>query len=195
MFCKYCGKEIEDDSKFCKFCGNALTQAIVESSISKEIVDDEPEIIYSYNTQPVKKKSGVKPFLIALLIVFVIFPLSVFIIYKISSNSDSSGNIVDKIVERNITSSDYDITKSEGLTSISFTITPRVKMNTCTIEFKLLDSKENIVYSDTISKSDLMKGSSYIYIPLNMALHLRCLALSTRGESQENVLISFICRI
>lgn len=110
MFCKYCGKEIEDDSKFCKFCGNALTQAIVESSISKEIVDDEPEIIYSYNTQPVKKKSGVKPFLIALLIVFVIFPLSVFIIYKISSNSDSSGNIVDKIVERNITSSDYDIT-------------------------------------------------------------------------------------
>lgn len=56
MFCKYCGKEIEDDSKFCKFCGNALTQAIVESSISKEIVDDEPEIIYSYNTQPVKKK-------------------------------------------------------------------------------------------------------------------------------------------
>ena len=163
MFCKYCGKEIEDDSKFCKFCGNALTQAIVESSISKEIVDDEPEIIYSYNTQPVKKKSGVKPFLIALLIVFVIFPLSVFIIYKISSNSDSSGNIVDKIVERNITSSDYDITKSEGLTSISFNITPRVKMNTCTIEFKLLDSKENIVYSDTISKSDLMKGSSYTY--------------------------------
>lgn len=47
MFCKYCGKEIEDDSKFCKFCGNALTQAIVESSISKEIVDDEPEIILS----------------------------------------------------------------------------------------------------------------------------------------------------
>lgn len=93
----------------------------------------------------------------------MIFPLSVFIIYKISSNSDSSGNIVDKIVERNITSSDYDITKSEGLTSISFTITPRVKMNTCTIEFKLLDSKENIVYSDTISKSDLMKGSSYTY--------------------------------
>ena len=36
-------------------------------------------------------------------------------------------------------------------------------MNTCTIEFKLLDSKENIVYSDTISKSDLMKGSSYTY--------------------------------
>lgn len=93
----------------------------------------------------------------------MIFPLTIFIIYKISSNSDSSGNIVDKIVERNITSSDYDITKSEGLTSISFTITPRVKMNTCTIEFKLLDSKENIVYSDTISKSDLMKGSSYTY--------------------------------
>ncbi len=60
MFCKYCGKEIEDDSKFCKFCGNALTQAIVESSISKEIVDDEPEIIYSYNYTTSEKEKWCK---------------------------------------------------------------------------------------------------------------------------------------
>lgn len=162
MFCKFCGKEIEDNSKFCKFCGNT-TQVLVESSKSEKIIDIKPEIIYSYNTRPEKKKSGAKSVLIALLIIFVIFPLTIFIICKISSNGDSSGNIVDKIIERNITAADFDITRSEGLTSISFTITPKVKMKTCTIEFNLLDSKENALYSDTISKNDLMKGSSYTY--------------------------------
>ena len=24
MFCKYCGREITDDSKFCEFCGNMI---------------------------------------------------------------------------------------------------------------------------------------------------------------------------
>jgi len=26
MFCKYCGKEITDDSRFCKFCGNLIEE-------------------------------------------------------------------------------------------------------------------------------------------------------------------------
>ncbi len=26
MFCKYCGKELPDNSKFCRFCGNKLSQ-------------------------------------------------------------------------------------------------------------------------------------------------------------------------
>lgn len=27
MYCKYCGKEIKDDSKFCRWCGKSLYQA------------------------------------------------------------------------------------------------------------------------------------------------------------------------
>lgn len=26
MFCKYCGKEIDDNSKFCEMCGKELTE-------------------------------------------------------------------------------------------------------------------------------------------------------------------------
>ena len=24
MFCKYCGKELDDDAKFCKYCGKIV---------------------------------------------------------------------------------------------------------------------------------------------------------------------------
>lgn len=48
--------------------------------------------------------------------------------------------------------------------SAAITIIPKVKMKTCTIEFNLLDYKENALYSDTISKSNLMKVVIYIYV-------------------------------
>lgn len=28
MYCRFCGKEIEGDSRFCKFCGKKLTDNI-----------------------------------------------------------------------------------------------------------------------------------------------------------------------
>jgi len=39
MFCKFCGKELPDGSKFCRFCGNKLTKAEnKEDSPQKEVV-------------------------------------------------------------------------------------------------------------------------------------------------------------
>ena len=39
MFCKYCGKEIRDDSKFCSSCGgNIVGEKEVESDIKSEII-------------------------------------------------------------------------------------------------------------------------------------------------------------
>jgi uncharacterized membrane protein YvbJ len=34
MYCKYCGKEIANDSVFCQFCGKNLLESI---SVNKEI--------------------------------------------------------------------------------------------------------------------------------------------------------------
>ena len=82
---------------------------------------------------------------------------------KINMNKDSNGNIVDKIVERDITKSDYSVSTSQGLTSYSVTIIPNKKINSCNVQFNLYDSKENLIYSDTITKNDLIKNSSYTY--------------------------------
>lgn len=37
MFCKYCGKEIDNDSKFCKFCGKTLDNNQVNNNLSESI--------------------------------------------------------------------------------------------------------------------------------------------------------------
>ena len=40
MFCKYCGSEIEDNSKFCEKCGKKLDEAVpaaeAESPVKKK---------------------------------------------------------------------------------------------------------------------------------------------------------------
>lgn len=35
MFCKYCGKELPDNSKFCRFCGKKLSKAQSNEDLSK----------------------------------------------------------------------------------------------------------------------------------------------------------------
>lgn len=41
MFCKNCGKEIEENVKFCPYCG---TQITIESHSDEKIVDTKEEI-------------------------------------------------------------------------------------------------------------------------------------------------------
>lgn len=156
MFCRYCGKEISDDSKFCNYCGKNL-----QTDSSQTKVEEKNE--NTINDNEISTNSGCgKSIGISLLIILLSIAI-VFVVIKIASNSDSNGNIVDKIVERDITKSDYSMTSKEGLTSYTITIVPNVKMNTCSVELKLLDSKGNVIYADTITKSDLKKGSSYSY--------------------------------
>lgn len=146
MHCKYCGKELEENSKFCNHCGKALEEGMVRLKEKKDSND----------------KSGCGSALIVLLIIAGIIGLF-FAIIKISMNVDSNGNIVDKIVERDLTRSDYSISTSEGLTSYTITITPNKKINSCNVQLTLYNSKGEIVYSDTITKNDLMKNTSYSY--------------------------------
>ena len=45
MYCKYCGKQIDDDSKFCKECGKDLSSDISNSSYSFSIGTIKPYFI------------------------------------------------------------------------------------------------------------------------------------------------------
>ena len=55
------------------------------------------------------------------------------------------------------------MTTSQGLTSYSITITAKVKINTCNVEVKLYDDNGKVIFSDTQTKNDLLKGASYTY--------------------------------
>lgn len=41
MYCKYCGKQIDDDSKFCKYCGERFSFLRIILPSKKQIYSDE----------------------------------------------------------------------------------------------------------------------------------------------------------
>ena len=49
MYCKHCGKEIADDSKFCNYCGKKVIEEKNVCSIPKEVVQRTIESITKYD--------------------------------------------------------------------------------------------------------------------------------------------------
>ena len=48
MYCKHCGNEIADDSKFCQHCGGKQTEESVRSSRWKDFIASHKKLSYSY---------------------------------------------------------------------------------------------------------------------------------------------------
>ena len=114
-----------------------------------------PKCGHSYK----KKKRGGRWLLIIALVIGVIM-----IVNDRSGKSFNDGDgFLSNVTERDLTSSDYSITKKEGLTSYTYTITAIRDIKECTIEFELLSDNKKVVYSDTKTKKDLIKGASYTY--------------------------------
>ena len=147
MFCNYCGKEIDDDSKFCSYCGAELIQKKTEQT----------------KNEGKKESFVVAKFFLNVIAIFACMFISLFALVKCSMNSDSTGNIFDQIIERDIKKSDYTARTSQDLTSWSVSITPNLDFNSCTVECIVYDSKGQIVYSDTKTKENLKEGKPYTY--------------------------------
>ena len=161
MFCRYCGQEIDDDSKFCNQCGRKLNTSDDDNQI--EELENISEKNTTYPTEKTEEGIGCgTAFFICLFVIIAIIAFA-FVVVKLDQNSDSTGSIFDKIVERDIRKSDYSVSTSQDLTTYSVTIRPNTKFNSCTVECKLYNSKGRVIYSDTITKEDLMANSSYTY--------------------------------
>ena len=163
MFCIYCGNKIDDDCNFCPKCGNKIIRTTnVQPVMENNKLNMTQNKNTTINTTEDSEVSSAKAFGKFLLVLILIFGV-IFGCYKLIVNNDSSGNIVDKVVERKITKSDYNITTSQGLTSYSITVTPVININTCTIECTVYDDDGRKVYINTITKTDLQKQKSYVY--------------------------------
>ena len=153
MFCKYCGKEIDEDSKFCKHCGKRFEEEIKEE-FDEEIKEEIEEI---------EEKGGCLILLLIPIIIIAVVGSLLFIAYKLDSNSDSNGNFIDKILERDITEEDYEIEVKEGLTTITFKVTPNININQYSINLKVYNYKNEIVYEEILTQTDLIKDSTYTF--------------------------------
>lgn len=202
MFCRFCGKEIEDNSIYCKCCGKKLVEEKTSQLYKKVkctkcgallyVENDESELDCQFCgnknllhneeiSQTIKQEdnnedeeenvnAGGKLLLVFLLILFIVF-IPVAIIYNIDNNNYySCSNAYDKnitvsgnILEQNITSSDYSLTKQQDLTAYLIMATPKTNIKEMTIELKLYNKNDQLVYSDTITKYNLSKNSTYTF--------------------------------
>lgn len=119
------------------------------------------------NDNNTKKNNEVKneksfPHGIILLIV-IVATLIIIPFVAVKCSSDTSSSDTPTLITRNITKSDYTYTTSQDLTSYSITIVPELDFKSCTIELTLYNSKNKEIFSDTLTKSNLRKDSSYTY--------------------------------
>ncbi len=188
MFCRFCGKEINNDSKFCLYCGKNLTNEEVNETTNDINTTIEPAQQVN-DTSPNTEEKSSNPWG-TLFIIVIIFFVFIFIMasavnacnsYSTSngasngaSNGTSNGAVNTSIVScssgtntpifsRDLTSSDYTYTTSQDLTTFSITITPKTNIKSCDVELILYNSNGTTIFRDTISKTNLKKGSSYMY--------------------------------
>ena len=155
MFCRFCGKQIEDDSLFCAYCGKNLSNDKPQETIIPTI-DDEKEKGQASAPAPIEKSETMakkEPSSWGLWVF-----LAVFVIFLLISTP-----LVAAFSKREVTSKDYTITTSQGVTTFMVTVTPERNFIECDVEVTLYNSKGKKIYSDTISKENLKKGSSYTY--------------------------------
>ena len=151
MYCRFCGKQIDDDSVFCVHCEKKLTET--NKSDSKEQNHKSNNLSQNTTTETDGGSS-----LWGLWLLLPIFIILLVVIIGVASSSSGSG-----IISRDLKSSDYTYTTSQDLTSYRITVIPKRDIDNCDIQLTLYNSKGEKLFSDTISKTNLKEGSSYTY--------------------------------
>ena len=155
MYCRFCGKQIEDDSVFCAYCGKNVSLNNDDNK-NKNLYNSQEE--KNENDESIEEKENTSS-LKGFFILFIPFVIIIAIFLAIAS-ANPKGN---GIFTRNIKQDDYSCTTSQGLTSYSITITPNKYFINCDVELELYNSSGKIIFSDTITKTNLKKNSSYTY--------------------------------
>ena len=87
MFCKNCGKQIEDNFKACPYCGTAVTSTNLEGGIG----------VLPPNTAPQQEKKSSKKFIILLGVAILVIAILVVVIIMMSNKmNDDSDDSKDK---------------------------------------------------------------------------------------------------
>ena len=134
MYCKYCGAKIDDDSIYCLSCGSK-----VENNSELEKVNKKVSVSDEVNKEEVKGH-GLKIFLgffIVLLVIICIFPY-----FSNNQNNGGDNNIVDNLLERDITKNDYTIVTSQDLTTYTIMVTPKIDIKYCEVHCSFYDGDD-----------------------------------------------------
>ena len=144
MYCKYCGKEIADDSKYCMYCGKDVAKEKQDSiqppsnMVAKEDEENYPK--------------GAK--IIAVLIIVALF-LGI-VIFAIAEVGKAS------VRYRSAMTSDVTVTQEPTLSfSYNLTVTPKNDITDLEITFKFYGDNEQLIATKVKSLGKVSKNANY----------------------------------
>lgn len=152
MYCKECGQQIADDSKFCNFCG-----------VKQEKIKEEKQE---------KEESFWKPIILSILFLFIgisAIAVSGIIAYQAINEGNDIDDIKNAITsDRDAKNNDIDIdfvqvpcyTKAD---EYIVKIQANEKIKSLIIEIDYLDKNRNILKTEIIEIGDVTPGNVYTY--------------------------------
>lgn len=163
MYCKYCGNEIEDNSKFCKNCGKNLTE-----DKPKENTEQNKPI---ENHKDEKWPTGLKIFLAIIIILAIIGSVIGIVLGHLpinnkNQNSTNNGNQIvntddNKLLSRNANINDINIVWHDNSLSYSGTVVPKTDIENLVLTFKFYDSNKNTVKTIEKRFGNITKNQQY----------------------------------
>ena len=114
------------------------------------------------DSAPKKRRSRTLPLLLILFspIIFLVIMVAI-IIAKDSKPTVASGSVYK--TDNKLRTCDYSYSESQDLTSYTIFITPNTKLKNCSIELTLYNENGAKIYANTITKTNLVDGSTYAY--------------------------------
>ena len=133
MYCKNCGHEIADDSKFCSNCGEKFQKVSVTEDDKKDSTS---------------------------LVIFIIIALiigSIVMVCTIAGNMDGGNSPSLSLTSRDATNDDI-IAKVENRVLY---IQASEKINDLVVEVKYLDKNKNILKTETVNVGNIAPGNTF----------------------------------
>lgn len=149
MYCKNCGQQIADDSRFCKDCGAKQEETNIKEQRNEE--------------------SSCSPFVIIIIFLFVAIALvsSIITLEYMNTGNDKINNFFDSITaERKATNKDI-VTEFESITQYSkadeykMRLQANEKIKNLVLEIDFLDKNGNVLKTETIKVGNVTPGNEY----------------------------------
>ena len=147
MYCKECGNEIQEDSKFCSNCG---TQIVSESSKNE-------------NESEIQDKKAIRGFIIAAIVVsFIVLSIKAFDVATGMEISDAFQLVFSNKATPSDINVEYTIIPS-GLTdaSVMAVFQANEKIRNLEVRVYLLDSNRETIKTEDIHLGNLTPGNEY----------------------------------
>ncbi len=157
MFCKKCGKQIDNDSTFCQYCG------------SKQAISTPTDQPFKNETIEQTQSSGIATFFIVTIIIILIAFCAIFCIQQIKENNSSKNNSTqssqkseNKIFSRNAKNSDIYIDAEYSFpVSINLIIRPYKDIDNLEITIEYLNKAGETIKIQQKTIGNVKEGQEY----------------------------------